>query len=242
MRHASAANAAVVKMKLKNADRRRYRDPCSRPTTSWSRSSSIAREVTYSASRPLYVFVGQRRFQRTSTRSRKDDLEGVLTFIENGMTDICEAVFYNDKVIGRLPTTIVRQTRLPSRPSAATPRARVMKTAPGQRRRAAVSRSAKSATRSRSIPAPASTSPRQGLILSGVREKSPAFPAFISACPPAARESSFRPTFRRTSILPRERWSRQTWWAAATSAGGFALWAWQVDVQFDLPGRAAGNL
>ncbi|MEZ1969745.1 elongation factor P, partial [Staphylococcus aureus] len=40
----------------------------------------------------------------------KDDLEGVLTFIEDGMTDICEAVFYNDKVISvELPTTIVRQ-------------------------------------------------------------------------------------------------------------------------------------
>ncbi len=40
----------------------------------------------------------------------KDDLEAVMPFIEDGMTDVCEAVFYNDKVISvDLPTTIVRQ-------------------------------------------------------------------------------------------------------------------------------------
>jgi elongation factor P len=40
----------------------------------------------------------------------KADLEGVMAFIEDGMTDVCEAVFYNDKVISvELPTTIVRQ-------------------------------------------------------------------------------------------------------------------------------------
>ena len=36
--------------------------------------------------------------------------KSVTTIIEDGMTDVCEAVFYNDKVISvELPTTIVRE-------------------------------------------------------------------------------------------------------------------------------------
>ncbi|MGC3500659.1 elongation factor P, partial [Pseudomonas aeruginosa] len=56
---------------------------------------------------PLYVFMDSEFYQY---EIEKDHLEGVLTFIEDGMSDICEAVFYNDKVISvELPTTIVRQ-------------------------------------------------------------------------------------------------------------------------------------
>ncbi len=39
-----------------------------------------------------------------------EDIEAVLPFIEEGMTDVCEAVFFEGKVISvDLPTTIVRQ-------------------------------------------------------------------------------------------------------------------------------------
>ncbi|MCO1337245.1 elongation factor P, partial [Microbulbifer sp. OS29] len=39
-----------------------------------------------------------------------DDLESVLPFIVEGMTDICAAVFFEGKVISvDLPTNIVRQ-------------------------------------------------------------------------------------------------------------------------------------
>ena len=41
---------------------------------------------------------------------RAEDLESVLPFIEEGMNDVCEAVFFEGKVISvDLPTTIVRQ-------------------------------------------------------------------------------------------------------------------------------------
>ena len=64
--------------------------------------------VTYSYfADPLYVFMDN---EFNQYEIEKDDLEGVMTFIEDGMTDVCEAVFYNDKVISvELPTTIVRE-------------------------------------------------------------------------------------------------------------------------------------
>lgn len=44
----------------------------------------------------LYVFMDS---EFNQYEIEKDDLEGVLIFIEDGMIDICEVVFYNDKVI-----------------------------------------------------------------------------------------------------------------------------------------------
>ncbi|MCY1283269.1 Elongation factor P [compost metagenome] len=66
------------------------------------------KEVTYSYfADPLYVFMDT---EFNQYEIEKADLEGVMTFIEDGMTDVCEAVFYNDRVISvELPTTIVRQ-------------------------------------------------------------------------------------------------------------------------------------
>ena len=41
---------------------------------------------------------------------RAEDLESVLPFIEEGMTDVCEAIFFEDRLVSvELPTTIVRQ-------------------------------------------------------------------------------------------------------------------------------------
>ena len=54
-----------------------------------------------------YVFMDT---EYNSYELRAEDLESVLPFIEEGMTDICEAVFFEGKVISvDLPTTIVRQ-------------------------------------------------------------------------------------------------------------------------------------
>ena len=54
-----------------------------------------------------YVFMDP---EYNSYELRAEDLESVLPFIEEGMTDVCEAVFFEGKVISvDLPTTIVRQ-------------------------------------------------------------------------------------------------------------------------------------
>jgi len=39
-----------------------------------------------------------------------EDIEAVLPFVEEGMTDVCEAVFFEERLVSvELPTTIVRQ-------------------------------------------------------------------------------------------------------------------------------------
>ena len=102
----SGRNAAVVKMKLKNLLTGAGTETVFKADDKLEPIILDRKEVTYSYfADPLYVFMDSEFNQ-----FEKDDLEGVLTFIEDGMTDICEAVFYNDKVISvELPTTIVRQ-------------------------------------------------------------------------------------------------------------------------------------
>ena len=39
-----------------------------------------------------------------------EDIEAVLPFVEEGMTDVCEAIFFEERLVSvELPTTIVRQ-------------------------------------------------------------------------------------------------------------------------------------
>lgn len=104
----SGRNAAVVKMKLKNLLTGAGTETVFKADDKLEPIILDRKEVTYSYfADPLYVFMDS---EFNQYEIEKDDLEGVLTFIEDGMTDICEAVFYNDKVISvELPTTIVRQ-------------------------------------------------------------------------------------------------------------------------------------
>ena len=104
----SGGNAAVVKMKLKNLLTGAGTETVFKADDKLEPIILDRKEVTYSYfADPLYVFMDS---EFNQYEIEKDDLEGVLTFIEDGMTDICEAVFYNDKVISvELPTTIVRQ-------------------------------------------------------------------------------------------------------------------------------------
>ncbi|MDT8282024.1 MAG: elongation factor P, partial [Gammaproteobacteria bacterium] len=55
----------------------------------------------------VYVFMDE---EYNQYELNADDLESVLPYIVDGMTDICQAVFFEGKVISvDLPTTIVRQ-------------------------------------------------------------------------------------------------------------------------------------
>ena len=157
------------------------------------------KEVTYSYfADPLYVFMDSEF--NSSTRSRKTIWKACWTFIEDGMTDICEAVFYNDKVISvELPTTIVRQIAYTE---PAVPRRHLGQgdedRAPEQRRRAAGFRVLRNRRLDRDrYPHRRVQVPRQGLILS-CDEKKPGIRRafFVSAVPPPrrGRVGSFRPT------------------------------------------------
>lgn len=104
----SGRNSAVVKMKLKNLLNGSATETVYKADDKLEPVILERKEVTYSLLRRPAVRLHGQRVQ--PVRNRKDDLEGVMTFIEDGMTDVCEAVFYNDKVISvELPTTIVRE-------------------------------------------------------------------------------------------------------------------------------------
>ena len=104
----SGRNSAVVKMKLKNLLNGSATETVYKADDKFEPVILERKEVTYSYfADPLYVFMDG-EFNQYGIE--KNDLEAILPFIEDGMSDVCEAVFYNDRVISvELPTTIVRQ-------------------------------------------------------------------------------------------------------------------------------------
>ena len=104
----SGRNAAVVKMKLKNLLNGTAAETVFRADDKFEPVILDRKDVTYSYfADPLYVFMDA---EYNQYEVEKSDVEGVLPYIEDGMTDECAAVFYDEKVISiELPTTIVRE-------------------------------------------------------------------------------------------------------------------------------------
>ncbi len=103
----SGRNSAVVKMKLKNLLNGSATETVYKADDKLEPIILERKEVTYSYfADPLYVFMDG---DFNQYEIEKNDLEAIIPFIEDGMADVCEAVFYNDRVISvELPTTIVR--------------------------------------------------------------------------------------------------------------------------------------
>lgn len=104
----SGRNSAIVKMKLKNLLNGSKTETVYKADDKMEPVILERKEVTLSyISGDDYVFMDP---EYNSYELRAEDLESVLPFIEEGMSDICEAVFFEGKVISvDLPTTIVRQ-------------------------------------------------------------------------------------------------------------------------------------
>ncbi|GGK06814.1 elongation factor P [Pseudomonas matsuisoli] len=104
----SGRNAAVVKMKLKNLLNSSATETVYKADDKFEPVILERKEVTYSYfADPMYVFMDT---EYNQYEVEKDDLGDALNYIEDGMQDVCEAVFYNDRVISiELPTTIVRK-------------------------------------------------------------------------------------------------------------------------------------
>lgn len=104
----SGRNSAIVKMKLKNLLTGSSTETVYKADDKLEPVTLERVNVTYSyASEPNYVFMDE-EFNQYELNA--DDLESVLPFIVDGMNDICEAVFFEGKVVSvDLPTTIVRQ-------------------------------------------------------------------------------------------------------------------------------------
>ncbi|MCT7358068.1 MAG: elongation factor P [Thalassobium sp.] len=103
----SGRNAAVVKMKLKNLLTGASQEPVFKADDKLEPIILERSQVTYSYfADPLYVFMDE---EYNQIEVEKENLGDTLNFMTDGMTDVCEAVFYEGKAISiELPTTIVR--------------------------------------------------------------------------------------------------------------------------------------
>ncbi|SEF86361.1 elongation factor P [Marinobacterium lutimaris] len=104
----SGRNSAIMKMKLKNLLSGSTTETVYKFDDKMEQVILDQIEVTYSyKSDDLYVFVDEEYNQYELSA---DDIESVLPYIVDGMSDVCNAVFFQGKVISvDLPTTIVRQ-------------------------------------------------------------------------------------------------------------------------------------
>ncbi len=104
----SGRNSAVVKMKLKNLLSGINTETVYRADDKFEDIQLDRKEVTYSYySDPMYVFMDTEFNQYEVT---KEDLGDMAPWLEDGMEDVCDAVFYDGKVISVTPpNTIIRE-------------------------------------------------------------------------------------------------------------------------------------
>lgn len=100
--------SAIVKMKLKNLLTGSSTETVYKVDDKMEPVILDKIEVTYSyKSDPMYVFMDEEYNQYELNEA---DIESILPYIIDGMTDVCLAVFFEGKVITvDLPTTVVRQ-------------------------------------------------------------------------------------------------------------------------------------
>lgn len=104
----SGRNAAVVKMKLKNLLTGQGTESVYKADEKFDPVVLDKKEVTYSYfADPMYIFMDS---EYNQYEVEKDNLGDTVNYIEDGMEDVCEAVFYDGKAISiELPTIIVRE-------------------------------------------------------------------------------------------------------------------------------------
>jgi elongation factor P len=104
----SGRNSAVVKTKMKNLLSGGISETVYKADDKIDPVILDRKDVTYSYfADPLYVFVDE---EYNPYEVEAENLGDALNYIEDGMTDVCAAVFYDGKAISvELPTTIVRQ-------------------------------------------------------------------------------------------------------------------------------------
>ena len=101
-------NSATVRMKLKSLLNNQATETVFKADDKLEVVQLERKECTYSYySDPLYVFMDTEYNQYDV---EKDNLGDALNYLVDGMEDLCEVTFYNEKAISvELPTTIVRE-------------------------------------------------------------------------------------------------------------------------------------
>ena len=104
----SGRNSAIMKTKLKNLLTGSSTETVYKFDDKVDVISLDKKDTTFSYKADgVYVFMDE---EYNQYELREEDIESVLPFIVEGMSDVCHAVFFEGKVISvDLPTTIVRQ-------------------------------------------------------------------------------------------------------------------------------------
>jgi elongation factor P len=103
----SGRNSAVVKMKLRNLLNGQQTETVYKADEKFEAVFLDHKDVTFSYfADPMYIFVDGDYEQY---EIEKANLGDAVHFIEDGMEEVCQAIFYNGKAISvELPNTIVR--------------------------------------------------------------------------------------------------------------------------------------
>jgi elongation factor P len=104
----SGRNSAIVKMKLKNLLSGVQTETVYKADDKFESVILDKKEVSYSYfADPAYVFVDEEYNQYELS---EEDLGDMINYMEDGMTDICEITFYDEKPISLSPPkTVVRE-------------------------------------------------------------------------------------------------------------------------------------
>lgn len=124
----SGRNSAVVKMKMKNLLTSQAQETVYKADDKFELVILDKKEVTYSYfADPMYIFMDS---EFNQYEVEKENLGDVLNYMQEGMEDLCEAVFYNEKAISiELPTIIVREVAYTEPAAKGDTSGKVMKTA-----------------------------------------------------------------------------------------------------------------
>ena len=104
----SGRSGSVVKFKFKNLLTDAPSEAIYSADDKFDQIILDRKECTYSYySDPMYVFMDT---EYNQYEVEKENLGDVVNYLSDGMEDVCEVVFYNDKAISvELPNTIVRE-------------------------------------------------------------------------------------------------------------------------------------
>lgn len=104
----SGRNTAIIKMKLRNILTGATNETVYKADDKFEIVVLDKKDVTYSYfADPSYVFVDEEYNQYEMS---KEDLGDMINYLEDGMTDVCEITFYNERPISLTPPkTVVRR-------------------------------------------------------------------------------------------------------------------------------------
>ncbi|MES3039841.1 MAG: elongation factor P [Pseudomonadota bacterium] len=124
----SGRNSAVVKMKMKNLLTAQAQESVYKADDKFDQIILEQKNATYSYfADPMYIFMDE---EFNQYEVEKENLGDTLSFIEDGMEEVCEIVLYEGKAISvELPTVVVREVAYTEPAAKGDTSGKVMKTA-----------------------------------------------------------------------------------------------------------------